>query len=272
MLERGPVSTPTNEARIEYAQRVGGTAAGKDWNAPGRTADRMELYRQSLLVNPMFRELSEAALDYLASKARMITFQPGERVVGRGDEIRFIAVVLSGGIRSSVTSVDGYEMTASILQRGSFHGVMGVPEPTACHWDCISFGQTEVVAIYCSDFRAALSQYPDISLMLAKSLNYRLKKAYSLISNATLQNLETRVRRTLVMLVGDPQYRGAKPAHIAITQEALGHFVQCTRPTINKVLKDLEREGVLEVGYGYIRIIDVEALQADIEGEALYVL
>jgi len=238
----------------------------------GRTADRTEFYRQALCVNPMFRELTEAALDHFARKARLITFEPGERVVARGDELRYTAVVLSGGIRSFVTSIDGYELSVSILQRGSFHGVMGVPEPTECQWDCIAFGRTEVVAIYCSDFRSALAQYPDVSLMLAKMLNYRLKKSYSMISNVTLQNLETRVRRTLLMLTGDPQYRGAKPADIAITQEALGHFVQCTRPTINKVLKDLERSGVVEVGYGHIRILDIDSLQADIEGEVVYVL
>lgn len=272
MLERG-------SAYLTGSGLPKATSAGRDGafsGEPPKTTvpgtDRIEVYRRGLLVNPQFRELSDAALDHLARKARIITFDRGERVVSRGDELRYAGVVLSGGIRSSVTSIDGYESSASVLRRGSFHGIMGVPEVTECQWDCVAFGRTELVAIYCTDFRAALSLYPDITLLIAKALNYRLKKAYSLIANATLQNLENRVRRTLVMLAGDPQYCGSKPADIAITQEALGHFVQCTRPTINKVLKDLEREGMIEVGYGRIRIIDMCALQTEIEGEALYVL
>jgi CRP-like cAMP-binding protein len=114
-------------------------------------------------------------------------------------------------------------------------------------------------------------QYPDVALLLAKLLNYRLKKAYSIISNATLQSLDTRLRRTLAMLASDVGSNGEQ-VDIKITQQALGHFVQCTRPTINKALKDLERTGAIKVGYGQIRILDVKALRSEIEGEVLYVL
>jgi len=240
-------------------------------NAGARTAERVQFYRECFCVNPMFAELSDAALNHLAGVARLVTFKDNDRIVSRGDEIRYAAVILTGGIRSSTTSTDGFELSMSILRRGAFHGVMGVPEPTTCPWDCFAVGRTEVVAIYCSDFRAAVSQYPDIALLLAKLLNYRLKKAYSLISNATLQSLDTRLRRTLAMLASDIGSNGEQ-VDIKITQQALGHFVQCTRPTINKALKDLERTGAIKVGYGQIRILDVKALRSEIEGEALYVL
>jgi CRP/FNR family cyclic AMP-dependent transcriptional regulator len=240
-------------------------------NATAKSAGRVLFYRECLCVNPMFAGLSDTALNHLAGVARLVTFKDNDPIVSRGDEIRYAAVVLTGGIRSSTTSADGCELSMSILRRGAFHGVMGVPEPTTCPWDCFAVGRTEVVAIYCSDFRAAVSQYPDIALLLAKLLNYRLKKAYSLISNATLQSLDTRLRRTLAMLASDVGGAGEQ-VDIKITQQALGHFVQCTRPTINKALKDLERTGAIKIGYGQIRILDVKALRSEIEGEALYVL
>ncbi|MCI5076743.1 Crp/Fnr family transcriptional regulator [Oricola sp.] len=232
----------------------------------------MTAYRRGLLLSPLFAELSDPSLDYLVRKARLVTFDAGERVVARGDEIRYAGVVLSGGIRSSITSIEGCEASSSVVRRGSFFGIMGIPEPTKSHWDCAAVAKTELVALYCSDIRASFAHHPEIALLVAKALNYRLKKSFSLISNATLQNLENRVRRTLVMLAGDPRYGGEKPADIAITQEALGNFVQCTRPTINKVLKDLERAGMIEVGYGRIRIVNMRALQAEIEDEAVYYL
>lgn len=257
---------------------AGGNVPSDSTFASGRTkvagisADRTEAYRLGLLVNPLFAELSDASLDHLVRKARLITFEAGDRVLARGDEIRYAGVILSGGIRSSVTSIDGSESSASIQRRGSFTGIMGVPEPTKSLWDCAAVERTELLAIYCADFRTSLLQHPDIALLITKALNYRLKKAHSLITYATLENLENRVRRTLVMLAGDPHYYDAKAADIAITQEALAQFVQCTRPTINKVLKDLEREGAIKVGYGRIRILDMDALHEETEGEALYFL
>lgn len=183
-----------------------------------------------------------------------------------------MGVILKGGIRSSLTSQDGGELSMSILQRGAFWGVLGVAEPTPSPWDCFAFGETEMAVILTSDFRVALTRFPDLGLVVAKMLNYRLKKAYAFVTNVALESVENRLRRSLLMLAGDQVYSdSAKPIEISITQEALGRFVQCTRPTVNKALKNIEQLGLIVVGYGVIRIINLKALQTSLDEEPLLV-
>lgn len=233
---------------------------------------RSEFYCQCLCKNEMFQQLSKPSLDYLSSVTKIRIFKPGERVVSRGDEMVLSGVILRGGIRNSLTSHDGGELSMSILQHGAFYGVLGVTEPTHSPWDCFAFGETEMAMILIRDFRAALARFPDVSLIVARMLNYRLKKAYSFMTNVALASVEDRLRRSLLMLAGDHIHSdNTKPLEISITQEALCRFVQCTRPTVNKALKNLELLGLVVVGYGVIRIVNIKALQAGFEEEPLLV-
>lgn len=247
--------------------------SGKSLDDVMKAASQTEFLRTCLQVSPLFNALPPATLDALSGVARLVTFAPNQRIHSRDDEVHFSGVILSGGIRSSMTSVDGYEFSVSILRRGAYFGSAGVVEPTHAYWDCYAHGHTEMVAIQNRDFRPALDSHPQLGIMLAKAANYRLRKAYLLMSNLVLETLDRRLRRTLVMLVGasEGSERGGIP-EIAITQEALGQFVQCSRPTVNKALRDLEDAGIIEIGYGVIRVLDLPSLQKSFESEAILTL
>lgn len=226
-----------------------------------------------LKLNPMIAELSPRAIDCLAQYSRIIKFADRDRIISRGDEMRYSGVVLSGGVRNSVTSSEGYELSMSILMRGSHYGSIGVIDITPSPWDCFAHGATELLGIFNNDFRAAMHQFPEIAIMLARLTSYRAQKAYAVMTNVSLENLENRLCRTLLMLAGQAIHEDEPNIReISITQETLGHFVQCTRPTVNKALKDLERAGVIKVGYGIIQIINIAMLKKRTEGEAIYLL
>ena len=234
-------------------------------------AVRPQLSIETLKLNPMFAKLSDPALRSILKSSRIIKFSDGDRIISRGDEMRYSGVILSGGVRNSITSAEGYELSMSILMRGAHYGSVGILEPTPSPWDCFAHGPTELLGNFNTDFRTAMEQFPEITVMLAKLLSYRAQKAYAVMSNVALESLESRLCRTLIMLAGQPGASENEVPEIAITQESLGHFVQCTRPTVNKALKDLERAGVVKIGYSTIRILDMGWLQDKTNGETVYV-
>ena len=73
--------------------------------------------------------------------------------------------------------------------------------------------------------------------------------------------VERRVRRRLVELA--ELFPGADgiPA-ITLTQEALAELAGAARPTVNKVLRDEEKRGTIELSRGKTRILDLEGLRA----------
>lgn len=236
-------------------------------------AQQVDFYRSCLMTSPLFRSLSAEPLDALARVSRIVAFADGDAINLRNDIMCSTGVILSGGIRSSVTSQDGYEFSISILRRGAYYGTLGLLEPTPAVWDCHAYGPTELVVVQNRDYRALMAVHPELAVLLARAANYRLRKAYMKIADIVLESFERRLRRMLIMLIEPEDGTGRKAIpEITITQETLGHFVQGSRPSVNKALRELEAEGIIEIGYGMIRILDEAALRADFEGETFLVL
>lgn len=226
-----------------------------------------------LSLNPQLANLPDEALQDLARHVRLVRFDTDERVTSRGDEIRYAGVIVSGGLRSSLTSFEGHELSMSILRRGAFYGWMGIVEPTLSPWDVYAHSPTELACLLIGEFRAVLQHHPSVMMMVTRALNYRLQKAYAHMGNLVLDDLEARLRRTLFMLAGDrTKFAEGELPSITITQESLGHFVQCSRPTVNKLLRELEDSGLIELGYGVIRIRDLDRLIPERLDGSVYLL
>ena len=66
------------------------------------------------------------------------------------------------------------------------------------------------------------------------------------------------LRRLLSIAERAPESEDA--IRIRLTQEDLATLAGTTRPTANKVLRELERDGVLELGRGRILVLSLERL------------
>lgn len=213
------------------------------------------------------RGLSEDALTYLSEHSRLARHEADELILSRSEKMHSVAVIRRGGLRNIISSEDGSEHAGLILRPGSFYGAVGVLNDILSPHDIVADGRTEMVCVSYRTFRHAMSCYPDITLLLANVLTHRLRRSYTLFNQLALDSLETRVRRTILMM-SSPETGASilnSSQEIKIKQEELGLYVQSSRPTINKALKNLERLGIIEVGYGVIRILDREALSEGIE-------
>lgn len=225
------------------------------------TKYRTDMLAERLRMNPQMARLSPDALGALARHARIVRFEANELVLARGEEMRFAGVILRGGLRSAFNGYDGHEMSMSVLRRGAFYGWVGLMAPTPSPWDMYAQGPTEFLAIQMSDFRRVMKDFPAVNTLVAEALSAKLRKAFDHMYILTLDTLEERLKRTLVMLVGDREmFAENEVPRIKITQESLGSFVRCSRPTVNRLLRDLEKAGLIRQAYGEIIIPDLKAL------------
>lgn len=222
---------------------------------------RTKVLAEYLRINPQIAKLSCAAQEALARHARIIHFARDELVLTHGEEMRFAGVILRGGLRSTVCGYEGQELSMSVLRRGAFYGWVGLMAPTPSPWDMYAQGPTELLAIQMSDFRHVMKTHLEFNAIVAEALSAKLRKAFNHMSILTLDTLEDRLRRTLVMLAGDREmFDKSNPPSIKITQESLGGFVRCSRPTVNRLLRELEQAGLIRLAYGEIIIPDLERL------------
>lgn len=87
-----------------------------------------------------------------------------------------------------------------------------------------------------------------------------VRRSSSRVEDLVFLDLPGRVAKCLL----DLSEVAGERREIELTQEDLASFVGATRVSVNRVLADLERRGVVEVGRRHIVVLDPERLQSDI--------
>jgi CRP-like cAMP-binding protein len=91
-------------------------------------------------------------------------------------------------------------------------------------------------------------------------LNERLGQFIGMVENERLLDPDTRVARCLASLFNSHLYPGIERL-VQISQEEVGLLSGSSRQRANQALQVLEKEGLLRVDYGGIRILDLDGLR-----------
>ena len=91
-------------------------------------------------------------------------------------------------------------------------------------------------------------------------LNERLGQFIGMVENERLLDLDTRIARSLASMFNSHLYPWRERL-VQISQEELGFLSGASRQRANQALQQLEREGLLRLDYGGIRILDLEGLR-----------
>jgi CRP-like cAMP-binding protein len=94
---------------------------------------------------------------------------------------------------------------------------------------------------------------------VSRYLACRLRGAAEQIESLALEPLDARVRRVLRLLAAN-RASTSGPVPLTLTQEDLAALAGASRQRVHGVLMDLRRRGLVEVGYGRVRVIEPSRL------------
>lgn len=217
-----------------------------------------------LRANLWLRDLPPNALSEIAAIAYKRKLVEGQILVAKDEPPEGMCVVISGGIRDSTSSEDGREIVFSSVRARGLWGVVAILDQGGAVHDARACGDTEVLIIPTAPLHRLLDTQPLLYRHFSLMLCYRLRKAYSAVDDLGLASLRQRVARQLCTL-GTPTDANTNPEPnipVMLTQEELAVRVSATRPSVNRELKELQREGILKIGYGTISILDYARLHA----------
>ncbi|GAA3067840.1 MULTISPECIES: Crp/Fnr family transcriptional regulator [Actinomycetes] len=112
----------------------------------------------------------------------------------------------------------------------------------------------EVTALHleADGFERLLGHHPAIARRWLASIAERLAMSQNRIIGLLGRSLPAQISQVLL----DEAVQG----EVLLPQRTVAAMIGVQRPSLNKVLKDLERRGVIGVGYGVITLRDAEAL------------
>jgi CRP-like cAMP-binding protein len=192
--------------------------------------------------------LPESDVRELLAIARRRVFRRGEVVFHRDDPADSLHLVQKGRFAIKIMTPLGETATIGVRGPGDSFGEMALVDESARRAATVAaLEDAETFAVYQAEFRRLRSRHPQVDQLVIGFLTTEVRRLDELLLEALYIPVERRVLRRLAELTGT--YAG-RDGEIPLTQEQLAELAGTSRATVNKVLREEQRRGTVELRRG----------------------
>jgi CRP-like cAMP-binding protein len=202
----------------------------------------------------------EEEVRLLLSIARRRRFARGEVVFHRDDPGDSLHLIALGHFAINVMTPIGDTVTIAVRGPGENFGEMALVGEGRRSATVEALERAETFAVYQADFERLRTEHPSVGNIVTAFLVNEVRMLNERLLEALYVPSERRVLRRLVELAaiyGD----GGAAAEVPITQEALATFAGASRGTVNRVLRDEQHRGTIELRRGKTIVLDAAGLR-----------
>lgn len=209
---------------------------------------------------PIFAALTEGEREELASRMRVRQFARDEVVFHREDPSGHFFAIVAGTVKLAAQDDSGREVVIAILRGGDVFGELELFDDLPRSVTVTSITETQVLALARPDFFEVLERHPRAMRVMLTLLARTIRDTSRRIEDLVFLDLPSRVAKSLLDL---RSARGGD-GEIHLTQDDIAAFVGATRASVNRVLADLEQQGIIEIGRRHIGITDLAKLERQV--------
>jgi CRP/FNR family transcriptional regulator, cyclic AMP receptor protein len=213
-----------------------------------------------LALSPVFAPLSAAERTDLAARMRARRFGKNEVVFHKDDPAAHLYLIAAGTVKIGIEDESGQEVVIALIRGGDVFGELALFDQGERSATATALTETSVFTLASRDFMDVLGRNPGAMRQLLALLARRVRHSTGHIEDLVFLDLPGRVAKTLI----DQDELLGGHGVVELTQEDIAHFVGATRVAVNRVLVDLEKRGVVQLGRGSIKISDLEALRHEV--------
>jgi CRP-like cAMP-binding protein len=195
--------------------------------------------------------LGDADLSALATYLSRRDIDRGGALFSAGKVPEGVWIIREGMVELSV-GAGRRRQVVQLLHPGDVDGdvqlILGVPFPYMAR----AASDTHALFLSSASFERLLAEHSMVARRWLSSVATRLLRSQGRILGLLGKSLTSQVARLLTDEAVDGRIR--------LPQRTLAAMLGVHRPSLNKVLKDLERSRLVTVGYSEIEILDVEGL------------
>lgn len=199
----------------------------------------------------------------LRQHARRQRLAKKELLFARGSAPDAMFCIERGLVRLCVTSASGREAVLGLVTPGHWFGEASVFSGQARAHDAFAVVQSDLLVLPAKTLHRLVDERPDFLLQFLRMMGLRYKSTLDRMDGSVLDPLPVRLARKLLdaHTLENPNARPGVRVVLDVSQEGLGHMLGVSRQSVNKVLKQWEGLGVLQVSYRSILLLDLKALK-----------
>lgn len=224
-----------------------------------KTIDVEELLRQV----PLFRDLSEEEIGGLSRIMIQRSYPKKTIVFTEGSEKEAVYFIQNGLIKTYKTDENGHQQIVSFLKTGDMFPHTGLFHANYYPATAETIVPTALFAMPIKPFELLLSSYPGIAVKLMRVMSQKILELQEKLQELTGQDVQNRGQLFLLKLAENngKVKNGRLLIEIPMTHQDIANAIGTTRETINRMLNQLRKDGIVETDRSGFVIHDLEALR-----------
>lgn len=234
---------------------------------------RMSGCERSLAARPRFSALNDHGwLALTPSDFRQAVFDrltirklaAGEALYRAGDREGGLWAIIEGGVQFEIPGPQLAPCLALVAIPGFWFGEAPLISKAARRTNAHAAHASVFATISLADCRAILDEDPARWQWIALLASMNRDLAMGLAADLLLHEPRQRIIATLLRLSGwrTGPHLTPNPGPLQLSQQQLGQIANLSRTVVSGILGDLERRGMIAVGYRMLEVLDGEGLKA----------
>lgn len=201
--------------------------------------------------------LDEVILTYLAQNTRLISYDAEEMIIREGQTCPGLYIIQSGRVKIYKISPAGREMIINVIEDGGSFNEVPVFDQLDNPVDVAAVVYTKVWLIDAGALRTVIAKHPEAAQQIIINLSQNLRMLIGKVAELSFYTVTARLARLLRQL-SSKQLSGNSSERL--TQDDLASRIGTVREVVSRSLKELEKNGAIEVQRGKIEILNREKL------------
>ena len=194
-----------------------------------------------------------AEWDFLTEGRSPRKYRAGQLVYLQGTRPDCFFYLVSGSVRSFISSNSGEERVLTVHRAGDIMGEASFFDSCPRVTSAMAMEECSILSVNQGQLDAAFQRHPELALPM---LRYLARTVRILSAHVEASSLPAR-QRIVRWLLGQPCTANGT---IRATHEGIGQAVGLSRVTVSRVLGELSDSRLVELGYRCVTVLDRNAL------------
>ncbi len=199
-------------------------------------------------------QFSDELMEFLAKESLVLPVIKGQKIIKKGVPFNYMILILSGTMKVMRTAPDGSEHVLFYLKSGDACSETFTlcDEEGSSEVDLVAEQEGVILLIPQKLMKTLMSNYSDWREFVLKKFGERIREFLHTLDSITFKNLDERLLKYL-----KDKARVLNSNVINITHQNIANDLATSRVVISRLLKMLERKGVLKLSRNKIELLDV---------------
>ena len=198
---------------------------------------------------------------YFDQAGKTVTFTAGEPIYMQGEHANLFYLIKKGRVRVYYISSSGEELTLEIVEKGRFVGESSFLGHSVMPTSVSAVNDVELSCCTLGHLYPYIHQSKELTMIMFQLLSFTCSRLANQLKRVTLYNRFERVASFLLDETENPNAdRNITSACIPYSHEELAVCLGLNRVTVTRVLKRFKEEGLIELQYKKVIIVNREGL------------